>query len=95
MLELSLHLPIGLVLNLRVLLHVRGCTTNGSHTSYLEQQHKTGTEKVYLTTVRGQAFTFRNSVYTKRKSQTHTQETKGNLLNCHALVASFQNSTKQ
>jgi hypothetical protein len=53
MLELPLHLPIGLVLNLHVLSHVRGCTTNGSHTSYLEQQHKTVTAEVYLTTVRG------------------------------------------
>jgi hypothetical protein len=66
MLDLSLHLPIGLVLTLLVILYVRGCTTYGSHTSYLEQQHKTGTAEVYLTTVRGQAITFRNSVYTNR-----------------------------
>jgi hypothetical protein len=66
MLELPLHLPIGLVLNLHVLSHVRGCTTNGSHTSYLEQQHKTGTAEVYLTTVRGQAINFWNSVYMNR-----------------------------
>ena len=58
MLKLSLNLPIGFVLKLRVVLHVRGCTTNGSHTSYLEQNHKPGTAEVYLTTVRGQAITY-------------------------------------
>jgi len=61
---------------LLVLLHARVCTTNGSHTSYLEQQHKTGTAEVYLTTVRGQAITFRNSVYMNTHTHTHTHTQK-------------------
>jgi hypothetical protein len=51
------------VFHFRVLLHVRRCTANGSHTRYLEQQHKNGTAAMCLNTARGQAIMFWYSVY--------------------------------
>ena len=73
MLELSLHLPIGLVLNLRVLLHVRGCTTNGSRKATWSSSTKLARKNcIWLQYVVKQLPSGIRSIGTDKRKHTHT-----------------------